>query len=95
MDFDILYLQKPWLITLPSLVATKKIRGKKVIIDFNIDSRWQKNWFNKKMTAFGEQIMPRYADIITTHNSYLQHFFRVVVYEKDFLCASRCGYDPV
>ena len=74
MDFDILYLQKPWLITLPSLVAAK-IRGKKVIIDFDdLDSRWQKNWFNKKMTAFGEQIMPRYADIITTHNSYLQHY---------------------
>jgi glycosyltransferase involved in cell wall biosynthesis len=84
MDFDILYLQKPWLITLPSLVAAK-IRGKKVIIDFDdLDSRWQKNWFNRKMTAFGEQVMPRYADVITTHNSYLQHYLQSLYKKRIF-----------
>jgi glycosyltransferase involved in cell wall biosynthesis len=73
IDFDILYLQKPWLITFPSL-AVAKLRGKKVVIDFDdIDSKWQKNWLNKKLTALGERVMPRYADILTTHNSYLQN----------------------
>lgn len=72
MDFDILYLQKPWLITFPSL-AVAKLRGKKIVIDFDdLDSHWQRNWFNKKMTALGERVMPRYADILTTHNLYLQ-----------------------
>jgi glycosyltransferase involved in cell wall biosynthesis len=84
MDFDILYLQKPWLITFPSLVAAK-IRGKKVIIDFDdLDSQWQRNWFNKKMTSFGEQVMPRYADIITTHNSYLQHHLESLYKKRIF-----------
>lgn len=74
IDFDILFLQKPWLITFPTLLSSK-LRGKKVIIDFDdIDSRWQKNWLSKKITALGERLMPRYADILTTHNNYLQNY---------------------
>ncbi|MGB9715790.1 MAG: glycosyltransferase [Thermodesulfovibrionales bacterium] len=76
MDFDILFLQKPWLITLPTLIIAK-MRGKKVIIDFDdIDSKWQKNWLNKKFTALGERIMPKYADLLTTHNNYLQNYLK-------------------
>ncbi|MGQ9569933.1 MAG: glycosyltransferase family 4 protein, partial [Thermodesulfovibrionales bacterium] len=85
IDFDILFLQKPWLITLPSL-SIAKIKGKKVIIDFDdIDSKWQKNWLNKKLTALGERIMPVYADIITTHNSYLQNYLQSSFKKRVFL----------
>lgn len=84
MDFDILYLQKPWLITFPSL-AIAKIRGKKVVIDFDdLDSQWQRTWFNKKMTAIGERVMPRYADILTTHNTYLQNHLQSQYKKKIF-----------
>lgn len=84
MDFDILYLQKPWLITLPSL-AIAKIRGKKVVIDFDdLDSQWQRTWFKKKMTAFGERVMPRYADILTTHNYYLQQHLQSLYKKRIF-----------
>jgi glycosyltransferase involved in cell wall biosynthesis len=82
MDFDILYLQKPWLITLPSL-AVAKLRGKKIVIDFDdLDSKWQRNLFMKKITALGERIMPKYADVLTTHNTYLLELLQSL-YKKD------------
>jgi glycosyltransferase involved in cell wall biosynthesis len=84
MDFDILYLQKPWLITFLPLIAAK-LRGKKIVLDFDdLDSRWQRTWFNKKMTALGERIMPKYADILTTHNIYLQQHLESSYKKKIF-----------
>lgn len=73
-DFDILFLQKPWLLNLPCLVVAK-LKGKKIVLDFDdLDSRWQSTRFKAAMASIGERWMPKYVDSVTTHNRYLQNY---------------------
>lgn len=75
-DYDILYLQKAWPLTLPSLIIAK-LRKKKVIIDFDdLDSEWQRTPFRRRIMRFTEKWMPHWADAVTTHNPYLQQFIQ-------------------
>jgi glycosyltransferase involved in cell wall biosynthesis len=76
MGFDILYLQKPMILIWPCLLLAK-LRGTCVIIDFDdLDSLWQTSAWKTALTVLGERLMPKSADIITTHNRYLRAYIR-------------------
>jgi glycosyltransferase involved in cell wall biosynthesis len=54
-----------------------KLRKKKVFIDFDdLDSEWQSTPLRKRLMQLTERWMPKYADLVTTHNRYLQQFIR-------------------
>lgn len=75
-DYDILYLQKAWPLTLGCMISAK-IRKKRVFIDFDdLDSEWQLKPFRKTFMHWTERWMPKYADVVTTHNRYLQRFIK-------------------
>lgn len=77
-QFDVLYLQKPMIMTLPALFAARG-RGKAVIIDFDdMDSGWQVSNWKRAVARFGEMVMPRCADMVTTHNAFLQTEIRAI-----------------
>ena len=72
VKFDLLYLQKPMILTWPCL-ALAKLMGRRVVIDFDdLDSKWQTSWFRGRLAGLSESLMPRWADAITTHNEYLR-----------------------
>jgi len=72
--FNLLYLQKPMILTLPSLILAK-LWGKPVVIDFDdLDSAWQTPAWKKNLMLFSERFMPKCADIISTHNAYLGEY---------------------
>ncbi|MBW2109638.1 MAG: glycosyltransferase [Deltaproteobacteria bacterium] len=72
--FDILFLQKAMVVTLPCL-AVARLKRKCVIIDFDdLDSHWQAPGWKACLTRAGEYLMPRWADAITTHNTYLKAY---------------------
>jgi glycosyltransferase involved in cell wall biosynthesis len=74
IGFDILYLQKPMILTWPCLLLAK-LKGKCVIIDFDdVDSLWQTSAWKTHLTALSERLMPKSADLITTHNRYLRTY---------------------
>lgn len=74
--FDLLYLQKPMILTWPCLIVAR-LKGKCVIIDFDdVDSLWQTSAWKTTLTALSERLMPKSADIITTHNRYLREYIR-------------------
>jgi len=53
---------------MPCIIAGK-IRGKKVMVDWDdLDYTYQPTWFRITITKWAEQWMPRYVDLITTHN---------------------------
>ena len=73
-DYDILYVQKAWPLTLGCMIIAK-LRKKKVFIDFDdLDSEWQPTPLRKRLMRLTERWMPKYADLVTTHNRYLQQF---------------------
>jgi len=75
-DYDVLYLQKAWPLTLGCMVIAK-LRKKKVFIDFDdLDSEWQSSPFRRKLMHLTERWMPKYADVVTTHNHYLRRFIQ-------------------
>jgi len=70
-DYDVLFLQKPLPPTAPCVLVAK-LRGKKVALDFDdLDSRWQSTAVRRGLTALCERWIPRWADLVTTHNRYL------------------------
>ena len=71
IDYDVLYLQKAWPLNLGCLIIAK-LRKKKVFIDFDdLDSEWQTTFFRTLFMRFTEKWMPRFADLVSTHNQYL------------------------
>jgi glycosyltransferase involved in cell wall biosynthesis len=75
-EFDLLYLQKPMVLTWPCLVLAK-LTGRKAVIDFDdIDSLWQTSRLKGRLAGLGERFMPRWADALTTHNEYLRQYIR-------------------
>lgn len=71
LTYDILFLQKPWLVTLPCALAAKA-RGCWVLIDFDdVDSLWQTSLVKRHFAFAGELAMPQLADMLTTHNEHL------------------------
>lgn len=73
-DYDILYLQKAWPLTLGCMVMAK-LRKKKVFVDFDdLDSEWQSTGFRRRLMHLTERWMPKYAHLVTTHNRYLYRF---------------------
>jgi len=71
LNCDILFLQKPWLITLPCALAAKA-NGGRVVIDFDdVDSLWQTSIIKRHFAFAGELAMPQLADLLTTHNQHL------------------------
>jgi glycosyltransferase involved in cell wall biosynthesis len=73
-DYAILYLQKAWPLTLGCMIIAK-LRKKKVFIDFDdLDSEWQTRPLRRKLMQLTERWMPKHADLVTTHNRYLQRF---------------------
>ena len=75
-DFDLVFLQKAWPLTLPCLIIAK-LRGKRVIVDCDdLDSLWFKSSLRKRLTSLTEKLMPRWADLTTTHNQYLKRYIK-------------------
>lgn len=70
-DYELLAIQKALPLGLPCLVIGR-LRGKKVLVDFDdVDSQWMQTTLRKRLTAFSENWMPRWANLVTTHNRYL------------------------
>lgn len=71
---DIIYLFKPQPIAGTAALITKLIKGKKFFIDCD-DYEAQSNTFSSKIEKFifssFENILPKFADKITVHNSFL------------------------
>ena len=75
-DFDLIFLQKAWPLTLPCLVIAK-LRRKRVVIDCDdLDSLWFKSPLRKGLTSMTEKLMPKWADLTTTHNKYLKRYIK-------------------
>jgi glycosyltransferase involved in cell wall biosynthesis len=73
-DFQVLFLQKAMIMTLPCLLLAK-FRGKHVVIDFDdLDSEWQPLGWKRRIMRLGERLMPQCADVLTTHNEYLKAY---------------------
>jgi glycosyltransferase involved in cell wall biosynthesis len=84
-EFDLLYLQKPMVLTLPC-VALAKLRGKRVVIDFDdLDSLWQTSWLKGQLAGIGERFMPKLADAVTTHNDYLREHIEPLCKKRVFV----------
>jgi len=84
-DYDILYLQKAWPLTLGCMVIAK-LRSKKVFIDFDdLDSEWQPTPLRRRLMQLTERWMPKYADLVTTHNRYLQQFIHETTGRSSFI----------
>jgi len=82
---DIVFLQKPHILTFPCLLASK-LKGKCVVIDFDdLDSRWQTSAWKKTLTLVSERYMPGWADMITTHNRYLRDYISRIFDKRMFL----------
>lgn len=97
VDYDILFLQKPWLVTLPCVLAARA-RGARVVIDYDdVDSLWQTTPFKRHFAFAGELAMPRLADLVTTHNEWLKgdlthRGFRVSLVEQG---VDTRAFDPI
>jgi len=75
-EYDILYLQKAWPLTLGCMIIAR-LRRKRVFIDFDdLDSEWQSTPLRRGLIRLTEKWMPKYGDIVTTHNRYLQRYIR-------------------
>jgi glycosyltransferase involved in cell wall biosynthesis len=100
VHYDVLVLQKPWLVTLPCALAAKAA-GRKVVIDFDdVDSLWQTSPLKVHLARAGELVMPRLADLLTTHNDRLrrelrQRGYRVALVRQgvDTLCFDPARFD--
>lgn len=85
MGFDVLYLQKAMIMAFPCLILAK-LKGKHVVIDFDdLDSGWQASGWKKGLMLLGERLMPKYADVITTHNRYLKAHLEGICAKPIFL----------
>ncbi len=68
MPYDMLFIYKCLPVNIPCIIAGK-LRRKKVAIDWDdLDSTFQPTTFRKAIAAWTERWMPRFADVITTHN---------------------------
>ena len=68
MPYDILFIYKCLPVNLPCIIAGK-LRGKKVAVDWDdLDSTFQPTAFRKTIAGWTERWMPRFADVVTTHN---------------------------
>ena len=75
-NYDILYLQKAWPLTLGCMIIAK-LRKKRVFVDVDdLDSEWQTKVLRRFLMRWTERWMPKCADLVTTHNRYLQHYLR-------------------
>lgn len=77
-DYEIVYLQKAWPLTLGCMIIAK-LRKKWVAIDFDdLDSEWQPRPLRKGLMRLTERWMPKYGDFVTTHNRYLQGYIQEI-----------------
>ena len=68
MPYDLLFIYKCLPVNIPCIIAGK-LRGKKVVVDWDdLDSTFQPTAFRKAITRWTERWMPRFADVVTTHN---------------------------
>jgi len=73
-NYDILYLQKAWPLTVGCMVIAK-VRRKRVFVDMDdLDSDWQTKVLRRCLMRWTERWMPKCVDRVTTHNRYLQHY---------------------
>jgi glycosyltransferase involved in cell wall biosynthesis len=75
-----------------------KLRGKKIILDWDdLDSAFQTTKFRKRLTKISERFLPRYIDIITTHNKYLYSYAKKMGTTKVIILPQRIDtklFDP-
>jgi len=68
-SYHLLLIHKFLPVTIPCVLAGK-IRSKKVVVDWDdLDFTYQPTWFRRTITKWAEQWMPKYVDLITTHNN--------------------------
>ena len=68
MPYDLLFIYKCLPVNIPCIIAGK-LRRKKVVVDWDdLDSAFQPTAFRKAITRWTERWMPRFADVVTTHN---------------------------
>lgn len=68
MSYDLLLIHKFLPVNIPCIIAGK-IRGKKVMVDWDdFDFTYQPTRFRRIVTKWAEKWIPRYVDLITTHN---------------------------
>lgn len=68
MPYDLLFVYKCLPVNIPCFIAGK-LRRKKVIVDWDdLDSAFQPTAFRKTIAGWTERWMPRFADVVTTHN---------------------------
>lgn len=68
MPYHLLFVYKFLPVNIPCIIVGK-IRGKKVVVDWDdLDFAYQPTWFRRTITRWSEQWIPRYADVVTTHN---------------------------
>ena len=68
MDYQLLIIYKFLPVNIPCIIVGK-MRGKKILVDWDdLDSTYQPTWFRKIITRRSEEWIPRYVDVVTTHN---------------------------
>lgn len=68
MPYDILFIYKCLPVNILCIIAGK-LRGKMVVVDWDdLDSTFQPTAFRKAIAGWTERWMPRFADVVTTHN---------------------------
>jgi glycosyltransferase involved in cell wall biosynthesis len=66
--YDLLLIHKFLPVNTPCIIAAK-LRGKKTLVDWDdLDCAYQPTVFRKAITRWTERWMPRFADVVTTHN---------------------------
>ena len=82
MSYHLLLIYKFLPVNIPCILVGK-IRGKKVLVDWDdLDFTYQPTWFRRTITRWSEQWMPRYVDVVTTHNHRIKEWAERVGVKK-------------
>lgn len=84
-SYDLLLIHKFLPVNIPCIVAGK-IRGKKVLVDWDdLDCTYQPTRLRRTLTQWAERWMPRYVDLITTHNRGIKECAEKIGAKKVFI----------